>query len=454
MAKINCPECRKIISDKEDYCPECGFALVDFRDPDQSYDDDDKSYAFFSEDEPVLKNPDETILSYIEKDRQSANSFETEKSKLQQSQDSVTVMIDEKNKQKSEFRKKRRVYAAIASVCLALCVCVGVIMSVIIKHQENNEEISGYDDNYSENSMDESTKMNRAEVNKIVLESVSYKENYYTISLESDSKEEFIAVVTDRDIYTDKYIQKYLVYMKDGKGSIDAYSLTDITPDDAMKRIKIDGYIDGYKLKASDVHTYSYCKQPLLSGIELYSETSGLSDNAMFDQYLEIGMEEGESGLLFYEYKPSRDEKDKTYGYCSVYYGQGLIEAKSTEDAEPYFKPLFFVSCKLYDSSNCSRDYLEMLHDTYKKNEYRKQSYTKCELDASFTFVAGTPDIVLYTYQIGFDDMDKFIFKSGFEFMNGKTYSVKTYDLVEGDDIGDNISYSVETIGGIDVIKL
>lgn len=455
MAKINCPECRKIISDKQDYCPECGFALIAFRNPEQLEDDDDKCYAFLPEQEPISQMTDEVVQHYIDMDQQRLSSVEISQKAdddKKENPDSVTVMLDENNKKKCAFRKKRRIYAAIAAVCLALCVCGGVFLSSAIKKDESLTENSNAE-KVTEAEEVISTELKtlvQPNVKNVVVANVMYYEDSYIVNLQCDSDEEFIAVLTDQPSFASTVFHRYLVPMKEGMGSVNAVSLTDITLDEALERLHVEGYLSGYSLKRGDVRSSVTVKDSILSDEQVYTQEM---DVTMTNDILA-----SQNGLLFYEYQPDNTKDELLTGCCAICHGDGRIEQEyDNAAAEPELYPQFFVPCQESDTEDWYKETsFEQSHEVFEANEFRDKNYTTCEMTGGFQLNADDPFILLYSYSIVIEDSFQSFWKqnSDFAYCSGDNVVINIYEVIDGSNIDVQPYCSIYPAGYIQMKKL
>lgn len=337
MSYINCPECKKIISDKIKFCPGCGFPIGEFTDPALGDEEEDGiSYAVSYESQNDMKSP---VIPSSEMYRIPQKNEKTDAAEeIVPSKEYESVI----RKSEAPLRKKRRVYAAAASVILAAAVITGVIVSLWMGFSPGNST-----DNENSGSADISQTSEQEmplDMSDTYITGTEVRYNDRFMNLESSEKRPFVAVVEDKEYLAnndDPYY--YYILMDEGCASklIETdYFGSDLSPEE---KFAVRGSLEGYEIGAKDIEKHTVGKN-FTENTETYHTEAVMTT--------EVILKEKISGLLFYELPVNESRRGVTGGYMTVYNGSGkAVDAVydleyGTKSISVKFIPRYFVPCE------------------------------------------------------------------------------------------------------------
>ena len=449
MAKINCPECGKIISDLQEKCQYCGFPIGAFTDPSQK-ESDDISYAPFNEPvEEEKKAPTEMpvytpVFSENEENKKIADT-ETIKKVCNSSLNTAPE------------RKKRRVYVAAAAVGLAVAVCVGVGISLAIGNEQTNYE-SDISDLVETSSIDDDDKgkFNVKEISftgsEVIYDEAG--EERRLAHFESDERNTFIAVISDEEYAQTSVTKKpvyYYVYMDGGMGlqEYKLYNDSDKMADSLSEKFKVMGYMQGKPVDEN-----------ILEDVVIRYEYMDLAfeDTTLVTVILNFSFNRTKTGRMFYRLNLYSDQYSN-YLFCESvdsFEGKSMTQSfsfrtpKGTSDLIAEVEPLLFVEAEVCDETENG-----IMIDT--QNYYAEDDgLSFIEYNASCTVkpVSDPPGEILYRWSIqtiengaGGDDFDNVL--SGFD--STIVDSKGNLEVLRSEEAG-NLNISDETTGQFDIL--
>ena len=314
MSYINCPECRRIISDKVDSCPGCGFPVGEFTDPSvKNEPEDGVSYVVYPE-------PGQDGSSAPEKKKISRNTT-----------DSIRT-VD------APARRKRRVYAAAAAAVLAAAICTGVIVSVAV-HFSSADPVQVSDEVYDNSEVSAAPAPFDPSDTHIAGSEVRYNDRFMLI--ESSEKTPFVAVVEDREYFQRSGIPfYYYVYVVDGQASrlIETeFEGSDIKTED---KFSVCGILGGYEIGEDDI-VRSTVNTEYEDDLNVYHTSAAITTN--------IRMNDDVTGLLFYDLPVEESRRGVTGGFVTIYKGSGKAHDEvydldlGTDSINTEFIPRYFI---------------------------------------------------------------------------------------------------------------
>lgn len=441
MSYINCPECRKIISDRVSACPDCGFPIGRFTDPaKKDVPDDEISYAVF----PEVEEPEDDA-TYIGQADFTINDKTEKLSEKPEIQPKKEFVMPERYV--NPPAKKRRIFAAAAIAALALAICSGVIISLSINRRSHDTA----DKDSSVETVESAFENNIIPDINICVTRTEYNKCY--LELESSCEDPFVAVIEDCE-YTELMSSPfyYYVFMKDGKGS--CLLTTDSDDSDYENKFAVAGYLEGQEITDSDITNISH-DIDLKNNKDVYHTSADIRSYLTIDNY--------DNGLLYYELPVMESRRSDTGGFIPIHNGKGVSYDYvydldyGTKSINIKMDPVFFIPCEELDKT----DYSILSEFTVDKAAVDTESSTN-EYDA-FVF-SGTIEtldefysdgIVLYNYNININSMD-LSDKTGFAAVTNNSSDIKVkYAFPKSDNISmDSNDLQIDFFGFIKLNKI
>lgn len=304
MARINCPECGRIISDLQARCEYCGFPIGQFTDPAMS-ESDEISYAVLNE----TKDEDITRPAVPSRAAETVPPVIPEEAVKKACQPSAP---------ESGEKKKRGIYGAIAVCAFAAALCVGVGVCFALTNH-GNDSISvpvSYEPVVTEPS--EPAELN---VEQVDIVSASKKGDSFIVSFDSDEEEPFVVVFSDDESEKNSVSgtrQYYYAYMNEGYGEQEIKNAAAGSGVVNKDMFRIEGYLKGEAVGNDFV--------PEIIVNTDYEEVP-FEDSALVTVVINMDLGQKKNGRLFY----SVDLADYSFSYNSYVQSACVVDGKTEQ---------------------------------------------------------------------------------------------------------------------------
>lgn len=345
MSYINCPECKKVISDKVQFCPGCGFPVGEFTDPSLSDEQEDGiSYAVLPGADDEIKN---VIVPSSEMYRIPGRNEDDDLQAPQVNRLPSAEKYDSVfRKSEAPMRKKRRVYAAAAALVLSAAVCTGVIVSLSMSAAEK----TAADGSIASAADDQPEEEIPVDGSDTCITGTEVKYNERFLDLASSETRPFVVVVKDNEFRKEIGVPYYYYILMQG-GSASQLIETEFLEKkiNVEEKFSVAGKLDGYEIAVENIEKPKI-NTKFTDDYESFHTTAEITT--------EITMNENVSGLLFYELPVEESRRGVTGGYTIIHKGMGKAYDAvydlqyGTRKISTEFIPRYFVPCEELDEGD------------------------------------------------------------------------------------------------------
>lgn len=369
MSMINCPECGFVVSDRVTKCPKCRFPIGKYTD--KAMPDDENTYVM-----------SDSMFNALRSDMTAAA----------------------KKKSLTDI-KQIKFYAAVVLVLLVLVVGMIIIFNIA---DGSDKTSAGLD------------------VQELNIGRIMRLNGEYVARLSSNETQPFVAVVENvpNMLESDRRTRYSLVYMNEGKGTIDSFYPTDEDLKDSSKKFKVAGYCDGYESSSDDIEN-----------AEFQFDFFDLDGSDCTECYVdvELTMKNKASGLLYYNVLTSDGYAANRENFLVISDGKAytqlyitnLLYGTTSMDIE--IVPYYFVPAEELSADNYTTDVSFIIK---KESLSESETYTG---ESKIQLKNPQNGVVLYDYEIKCDGInsDRIIRRSDYGYVSNGSCEISTFDYQE-----------------------